>query len=86
MATKNVRIEGLRGIAITLVIIYHFFFRYQQLYIKSYHGSKIVSTLGIFGVAIFLCITGYYIYNPAKRIAGLKFVKKDCYEYGMLIL
>lgn len=46
------------------------------MYIKSYHGSKIVSTFGIFGVAIFLCITGYYIYNPAKRIVGLKFVKK----------
>lgn len=46
------------------------------MYIKSYHGSKIVSTFGIFGVAIFLCITGYYIYNLAKRIVGLKFVKK----------
>ena len=46
------------------------------MYIKSYHGSKIVSTFGIFGVAIFLCITGYYIYNPTKRIVGLKFVKK----------
>ena len=71
MSTKNIHIEGLRGIAILFVVTYHFFYRYQQLYLENYNGSIIVSTFGMFGLALFLCITGYFINSPTEKFGGV---------------
>lgn len=62
MTTRNLQVEGIRGVAMLLVLISHFFCRYQQIYqTNGYSCPLIITYFGTFGVAIFLAIFGYYI-------------------------
>lgn len=65
---SNKHIEGLRGLAILLVIIYHFFVRFQQLYLQKELNFFFCNELGSFGVSIFLVLTSYYMIDPGKLI------------------
>ena len=58
---KNQQIQGLRGFSILLVMIYHFFVRYQQIYVEGYSNTSFVRNFGRIGVFIFLLISGYYL-------------------------
>lgn len=33
---KNTQIEGLRGVAILIIVVFHIFDRFQQIYFESY--------------------------------------------------
>ena len=58
---KNMQIEGLRGISVIIIVLYHVFYRYQQIYLNN----EIVSMQywGSFGVTLFLIISSYFIGN-----------------------
>ena len=47
---KNRQIEGLRGIACLIVVVYHMFDRFQQVYLNSEIGF--MNHLGTFGTLI----------------------------------
>lgn len=68
---KNLQIEGLRGIAILLVVFYHTFCRYQQIFMNEYINSLSVDNWGHYGVSIFLVITGCYILGRKQRYSWL---------------
>lgn len=57
--SRNVQIEGLRGASTLLIIIYHMFNRYQQIYLDK--SISWMNHLGSFGVAIFFSISFYFL-------------------------
>lgn len=72
---NNMQIEGLRGLAILLVVFYHFFYRFYEIYVSEGQSLFIAKHCGEMGVAIFLTITGYYLY-PSKATNWLSYAKK----------
>lgn len=75
MKTRNMQIEGLRGVAILMILIFHVFYRYQQIY--SGNGSEYnwLKDWGSFGVCIFLLISCYYLINFDSAIASFSLLK-----------
>ena len=60
--TRNRQIEGLRAIAILLVVIFHLFIQYRNIYDTEFTRTAGVN-ISTLGVTIFLLISGYYISN-----------------------
>ena len=56
---RNVQIEGLRGFALLLIIVYHLVCRFGQLYLAK--DNLVLHYLGSSGTTIFLLITSYYL-------------------------
>lgn len=81
MTTKkrNIQADGLKGAAILLVVIFHFFGRYAEIYpVDSMLPLPLLRKAGMTGVAVFFAVSGYYmvsdrggLYFAAKRIARL---------------
>ena len=80
-AQRNIQIEGLRGAAIVIVLIYHFFCRYLQIFCDS--DVKWLHIWGTFGVGFFITVSGYYLI-PSKaseyQFALLPFLKKKLFR------
>ena len=66
---KNFQIEGLRGVAIMLVVIYHLIDRFQQIYLNR--EIVIMNFWGSFGVTIFLIISGCFAVNIDSKAITL---------------
>lgn len=67
ISKRNAQIEGLRGISILVVVSYHVFDRYQQIYCNT--SIKLMDMWGSIGVTIFLMISGLFLVseeNPRK--------------------
>lgn len=64
---KNLNIEGLRGIALLLVVIFHVFIRYRQLYVDETLSIPVFNNLGFFGVCIFLILSSYFLVKNKKE-------------------
>lgn len=54
-------LDGLRGIAVLTVILYHYVYRFDQLYGHSFSVSHLFQ-LGQYGVQLFFIISGFVIY------------------------
>lgn len=66
---KNFQIEGLRGVAIMLSVIYHLIDRFQQIYLNR--EIVIMNFWGSFGVTIFLIISGCFAVNIDSKAITL---------------
>ena len=64
---SNLNIEGLRGIALLFVVVYHLFIRYQQVYVDSTLSIPVINNMGFFGVSIFLILSAYFLAIPPKK-------------------
>lgn len=72
MKSRNKQIEGLRAIAILLIMCFHFFCRYHQLYHTESPSFLGIQYWGNFGVGIFLLISTYYLsLMKSRRIASV---------------
>ncbi|WP_162048193.1 acyltransferase family protein [Vibrio taketomensis] len=64
---RLVELDALRGIAALSVVLYHFFYRYDEIY-----GHKNLSVdwsfFGQFGVHLFFIVSGFVIYWTINRI------------------
>lgn len=70
----NYQVEGLRGLALFMVLVYHFFYQYFQLYpVNNYTPFPFLRYWGMIGVAIFFAISGYYF---EKSTGGIYLIKK----------
>lgn len=58
----NYQIEGLRGISIMIVLLYHLIDRFQQIYFGR--NIRAMDFWGSFGVTIFLIISGFFAVDP----------------------
>lgn len=60
---KNQQMQGLRGISCLLIMIFHFFVRYRQVYCVDYETNVFLAEFSNIGVFIFFLISGYYLEN-----------------------
>lgn len=58
LKNRNLQIEGLRGIAILMVVIYHVFCRYRQIYINE--NIEWMQNFGAYAVNLFFLMSGYF--------------------------
>lgn len=71
---RNQQIEGLRGIAILIVVLFHVFDRYQQIYMDR--SVWWMNQWGEFGVGIFLTISCFYMVDFSKESSSVSFIKR----------
>lgn len=73
--SKDKVIQFYRGIGCLSIIIYHFLYRYGEIYDLPNYVVNSLSSLGAIGVALFLIITGYF--SPSiKKISLADQLKK----------
>ncbi len=67
---RNQQVDGLKGIAMLVVMAYHFFFRYAELYAPGHSLSiPLLGKWGVIGVTIFFVVSGYYVaQNPVGGV------------------
>lgn len=70
---RNLQIDGLRGLAISLIVIYHLICRFGQLYLKL--DNHILHHWGSFGTSIFLLITCFYLGKYAFQKSDFSYCK-----------
>ena len=59
---RNNQVDGLKGLAMIMVMLYHFLFRYTEIYSSDYHiNIPLLSKWGVIGVTIFFVVSGYYM-------------------------
>lgn len=63
---RNKQIDGLRALAILMVVYFHLFIQYRNLYDDSFTRVAGVN-LSTIGTSIFLILSGYYIVNSNKE-------------------
>lgn len=71
--SKNQQMQGLRGISCLLIMIFHYFVRYQQVYCNNYETNIFFAEFSNIGVFCFFLISGYYLENS---VGGGSFLKK----------
>ncbi len=72
---RNRQIDGLKGFAMLLVIIYHFFYRYPEIYSQeNVSRFPFISKFGVIGVTIFFVISGYFM--SGSSTGGYRLIKK----------
>jgi len=67
---KNNQIQGLRGVGCILILFTHIVIKYTSLYIPDFKLSDSlnnISFLGSYGVAVFLIISGWFLYTPDSK-------------------
>lgn len=78
---KNLSIQGLRGIGIIVIMIFHFIYRFQELYCNTRVKFFGISHWGSIGVGLFFIISGYMM-APYKKTTKIKLYK---YYYNKLV-
>lgn len=68
---RNLQVDGIRGVAILLVVCFHLFCRYEQIYHNM--TIPIIEHLGSLGVTIFLMISIIFIIDDTKK-PGLRYI------------
>ena len=76
---RNNQIESLRGFAILIIVVYHMFNRFQQIYLES--SIRWMDFWGTLGVSTFLMMSSYFLVKPNQGVisfngALFKFFRK----------
>lgn len=73
---RNKQIDGLRGIMALIIVLFHLFCRYQQLYCES--SIVFMENWGVYGVCTFFIISGYFLVDSRENddFHLLRFYKK----------
>ena len=77
--TRNKQIDGLRGVTIILIVIFHLFCRYREIYCG--YTIWYLKWMGDFGNSIFLLVSSYFLIGTlGKRISVIKFWEKKIFR------
>lgn len=68
---KNNNIQILRAVFIILIIIYHYTFRFLEIYNISFPPASIAKNFGKMGVAGFAIISGFLLYKENEKITSI---------------
>ena len=60
MGNKNFGIQGLRGVLMLWIILFHYTTRYSQLYPENINFSILFPNGGVVGVILFFIISGFF--------------------------
>lgn len=72
MESRNNQIEGLRGLAMIIIVLYHTFLRFYQIYIGT--ELDFTKVIGRFGTCMFLIISCYFLVD----------FKRSNYDFSLL--
>lgn len=73
MQRRNKQIDGLRGISMLMVVTYHLFFRYGELYLEEVPSFLLINRWGAISTTIFFVISGYYICGVTSNRKGINY-------------
>jgi peptidoglycan/LPS O-acetylase OafA/YrhL len=71
MKNRLIQIDGMRGIAILLVVLFHYTTRFENIYGHPYQ-LLFSATLGSYGVQLFFIISGFVIFMTLERTLDFK--------------
>lgn len=85
---RNKQVDGLRGVTILLILIFHIYYRYDEFFMNKSGG--VLSNLGTFGNTVFLLISSYFLNNNKNKRLLDFFVSKfkrlwPCYAVSISI-
>ena len=66
-------------------MFYHFYCRYEQIYLNEYNQPFIIKKMAIVGIYLFLIITGYYL-MPREKIETKQYLKSKLMKIYPLYL
>ena len=92
-SNRNKALDGLRGIAVVFVILYHYTIRFEELYYPMYQ-INVFKYGGEIGVGIFFILSGLILYFITMNIkvlftsifVGLSFYIFPPYIFYIIIL
>ena len=58
---KNKQVESLRGLTMILVLVFHLFCRYQQIYENRYPTFLLINRWGVVSYVMFFLMSGYFL-------------------------
>jgi len=67
---RNKQIDGLRGMTILLIVVYHIFCRYRELFFGD--SVPVICYFGTFGNCVFLLISSYFLVGTTLAKYHLK--------------
>ncbi len=74
-SVRNRQIDGLRGVMAFIIVLFHLFCRYQQLYCDN--SIAFMENWGTYGVCTFFLISGYFLVdNKEGSFKLLPFLKR----------
>lgn len=65
---RLLELDGLRGIAAVMVVIYHYFIRYDEIYGHTFKAFPVIE-FGKYGVNLFFMISGFVIFWTISKTA-----------------
>lgn len=67
-SSRLLELDALRGLAALAVVLYHYFYRYNELY--GHHGNFAVdwTYFGKLGVELFFMVSGFVIFMSLNRV------------------
>lgn len=63
---RMTELDGLRGLAALAVVIYHYFYRYDEVYGHQFESSELFR-FGYYGVHLFFIVSGFVIFWSISR-------------------
>ena len=79
MSVKNNQVQFLRGIACLVIVFFHYYCRYEQIYFNNYQYPLLISEMGTIGVLIFWLLSGYYLI-PNREINSIQYILNRGYK------
>lgn len=84
MNKRNLQVDGLRGIMALMIVIFHLFCRYLQIYREE--NIRWMSFWGSLGVTVFIIISGYFLGLECIRHHNVHFSLIQFYKKKFLRL
>lgn len=77
--SRNLQIEGLRGCALLMIVVYHLVDRFQQIYLNT--SIRWMDMWGTFGTTCFFLISSFFLVNVENKHRSIQeivhfFIKK----------
>lgn len=74
---KNMQVEGLRGLACLIIVIFHTVYQFQ-VFVLGQQGPSLLAHWGEIGVGIFLFISGFFLvdFSNKSKFSLLQFYKR----------
>lgn len=63
---RNKQIEGLRAIGVIMIVLFHYIYRFNELYGDA-SAFSVLSQWGSIGVGLFFMMSGYFMFGGSHK-------------------